>query len=433
MEKGRRKSVFLIIAFAGIFLLLSSRRMFAADARLAEKANAFAAYIESHDDNEYFGPSEIFPEGWEENYVFMNYKFADYDSDGEYELYIGGKGASANYLISILDEEEGSVCCRFHGWGTVEGRYSASGSESSLLIINEGNSSGENIFHFRLDGFDEGWEIHVLGESVQGIDGIDDFSTDSQHNPISSGEYFARSEEICNNCAQIEVISEGGLDNCNSAQLAALLRSMGSVPASGYILPESDTRNITDEDIAGFSRQKLNYAKNEIYARHGRKFKSRELMDYFSSQSWYSGTIEPEDFQDSKLSSLELTNALYLRDKEFSDGVGYTLDQDGYDISKVIETLTPSAQMISGTPETSGPPVTSETLAAATTPATPETSAAQTTPATPGTPAAQTAPATSETLAAATTPATPDTPAAQTTPATPETPGVQMIAGTPET
>ena len=35
---------------------------------------------------------------------------------------------------------------------------------------------------------------------------------------------------------------------------------------------------------------------NEIWARHGRKFKNNWLQSYFNSQSWYSGTIEPDDF-----------------------------------------------------------------------------------------------------------------------------------------
>lgn len=40
--------------------------------------------------------------------------------------------------------------------------------------------------------------------------------------------------------------------------------------ANEYLLPQSDSVYLTDVDIAGFSLQKLNYARNEIYARHGR-------------------------------------------------------------------------------------------------------------------------------------------------------------------
>ena len=40
-------------------------------------------------------------------------------------------------------------------------------------------------------------------------------------------------------------------------------------------------------------------ARNEIYARHGRKFNDSELQAYFNSKSWYKGTVNPEDFSTS--------------------------------------------------------------------------------------------------------------------------------------
>ena len=40
----------------------------------------------------------------------------------------------------------------------------------------------------------------------------------------------------------------------------------------------------------------LQMAINEIYARHGRKFKTDSIREYFEGKSWYTGTIEPEAF-----------------------------------------------------------------------------------------------------------------------------------------
>ena len=98
-----------------------------------------------------------------------------------------------------------------------------------------------------------------------------------------------------------------------------------------YILPESDSRYLTDSDIDGMSLREINYAKNEIYARHGRKFKSEELQTYFDSKSWYTGKYEPTEFDEnyssSMLNTYEKKNAGFLRDKEFSiDPNGYQLD-----------------------------------------------------------------------------------------------------------
>ena len=47
----------------------------------------------------------------------------------------------------------------------------------------------------------------------------------------------------------------------------------------------------------------LCYAKNELYARYGRKFSSSELSSYFSRQSWYQGTYEPTAENDSMIVS----------------------------------------------------------------------------------------------------------------------------------
>jgi YARHG domain len=55
-----------------------------------------------------------------------------------------------------------------------------------------------------------------------------------------------------------------------------------------YIFPTSDTERLTDEMIASISIIELRLARNEIYARHGLIFKSRDLNDYFSTKSWYS-------------------------------------------------------------------------------------------------------------------------------------------------
>ena len=76
-----------------------------------------------------------------------------------------------------------------------------------------------------------------------------------------------------------------------------------------FILPESNSRYLTEEDLAGLDLAYLRIARNEIYARHGRRFKDDRLQDYFDSKDWYDGTIDPEMFDDSVLSSIEISNA----------------------------------------------------------------------------------------------------------------------------
>ena len=79
------------------------------------------------------------------------------------------------------------------------------------------------------------------------------------------------------------------------------------------------------------SARELHYAKNEIYARHGRIFDSAELREYFESKSWYDGRYTADEFDEmsgSVLNATEKANAEFLSDaeNELSPG-GYTLDQ----------------------------------------------------------------------------------------------------------
>ena len=95
---------------------------------------------------------------------------------------------------------------------------------------------------------------------------------------------------------------------------------------SEYIIPDSYSRYLTESDISGLSLQQLNYAKNEIYARRGRKFDSVELQEYFGSKSWYRGTIEPSQFTNDMLNDYEIKNADLLSAREFAiDSGGYKL------------------------------------------------------------------------------------------------------------
>ena len=105
-----------------------------------------------------------------------------------------------------------------------------------------------------------------------------------------------------------------------------------------YIFPESQTRFLTWDEVMAKSLQTVCYAKNEIYARHGRQFVSRELQDYFNSKSWYKGYIAPDQFTDTVFSQVEMTNIslLVAAEKEKAvDGMGYLLDQPGYDITNI--------------------------------------------------------------------------------------------------
>lgn len=88
------------------------------------------------------------------------------------------------------------------------------------------------------------------------------------------------------------------------------------VPDRDYLLPDSNTRYMTAEDLKGLSHEQLCLARNEIFARHGRIFKTPEIAAYFNSKSWYKGTIAPENFNEKVLNQYEWANISFIRDYE---------------------------------------------------------------------------------------------------------------------
>jgi len=95
----------------------------------------------------------------------------------------------------------------------------------------------------------------------------------------------------------------------------------GAMNSSDYIFPDSDTRLLTNKEVQDLTQEELRIAINEIYARHGRKFDSQELQDYFNSKSWYRGTVDPEEFQEDMLSAIEKKNLELLEKYRSFQGV----------------------------------------------------------------------------------------------------------------
>ena len=82
--------------------------------------------------------------------------------------------------------------------------------------------------------------------------------------------------------------------------------------AGEYVIPGSDTRYVTEEDLEGLTSEELRYARNEIFARHGRRFQDKDLQSYFDSKSWYNGTTDPKDFDEHLLNQYESYNRDFI-------------------------------------------------------------------------------------------------------------------------
>lgn len=77
-----------------------------------------------------------------------------------------------------------------------------------------------------------------------------------------------------------------------------------------YIL-DSDTRVITEIDLSKLNDTELEYAYEEIFARHGKIYPEANYEKYFNAQDWYSPN---PSFDSSNLSNLETENANFIYD-----------------------------------------------------------------------------------------------------------------------
>lgn len=83
-----------------------------------------------------------------------------------------------------------------------------------------------------------------------------------------------------------------------------------------YILPDAQTHIYTQEELSSLTREELRIARNEIYARHGRRFKSDDLNTYFSGKSWYQPSVDADAFDDRVLSESEAGNLAAVKAAE---------------------------------------------------------------------------------------------------------------------
>ncbi len=133
----------------------------------------------------------------------------------------------------------------------------------------------------------------------------------------------SRVEEVTEEVATTEVTTEISTTAAPTTAAPTTAAIVTAAPAttdtsSGYIIPGSDSRYIGYSDISGLSSWEIKLAKNEIYARHGRKFNNSEIQAYFNKQSWYYGSVSPsnDSYIENQFNDYERENVKFLKQYE---------------------------------------------------------------------------------------------------------------------
>lgn len=170
-------------------------------------------------------------------------------------------------------------------------------------------------------------------ESVTETPETEEHVTDEKFEDLSDVDLFSLSQDELATTVREEPETEAESETESETETESEIEAD---TRSEYIFPDMDTRYLTQDEVSKLSLQAVCYAKNELYARHGRKFLSQELKDYFNDKTWYEGTVDPDSFSPGVFNTYENDNLLLLvsAEEKLLPG-GYVLDQQGYDIHKV--------------------------------------------------------------------------------------------------
>ena len=111
-----------------------------------------------------------------------------------------------------------------------------------------------------------------------------------------------------------------------------------------FILPESNIRYYTKEELEQLDGWQLRMAKNEIYAYHGKIFQDQEYKEYFEKQSWYHGiqdNIDENELNEYELKNFNLIEEIEQERRAFFSEEGSSDDMAnlgyGYQYADILE------------------------------------------------------------------------------------------------
>lgn len=278
--------------------------------------------LQDYFDAQYWYYGTISPNSFSPSYL-NQYETANVDllNKREKELLPGGYVLDSNWY------SYDPVYAYSEGWGYDDG-YIFADSNSRYISQNEVNTltlqeicyAKNEIFarHGRL------FQSQELTDYFNSKSWYSGYINPSNFSYTVFNSYEAANVELLKNAEQTR--QSGGYVLDQPGYNIYAVRNNDSYAGSEYIFYDSDSRYLTDAEVNSLSCQMACYAKNEIYARHGRMFNSQELRNYFNSKNWYFGTISPENFSSSVLNKYEVANIEALKNREFSlNSAGYQL------------------------------------------------------------------------------------------------------------
>lgn len=215
-----------------------------------------------------------------EGTVLKAVTFTDEINDIAYKQYFY---YDKNILIFVYLEGTDSHRLYFKNDKLVRWRYCADASDNQNAINYDFESTSQYY----------NWESSILDKSKQ-------LYTAWQNS-------LTNENTIQNNINNVNTPQNNNANNVNQSQNNNVTTPQNNAN-NQYILNGSDSRYISKSELQGLDANQCRLARNEIYARHGRKFNDQYLQNYFNSKIWYTPRIEPDNFSESVLNTYERAN-----------------------------------------------------------------------------------------------------------------------------
>jgi len=153
----------------------------------------------------------------------------------------------------------------------------------------------EETVSIKIEWKDSKWKITDMSQWYN------DFCYYHIKNASFEPEYFTKEQAE-------KIVENYGIDEAGN-----YISLVAGTDADGYVLKDSSTQLLSEQDIKGLSRFEMYIAVQEIYARHGKKFNDPVLYNHFSGQHWYKPYNKV--FSREELSEIENFNIKILAEK----------------------------------------------------------------------------------------------------------------------
>lgn len=128
---------------------------------------------------------------------------------------------------------------------------------------------------------------------------VDAVQVESDTTPKPLGKAVVPNEDYAGDAQGANADGDADSQDAAGSSGATGSEDAGSVQteaADDYVLADSSDKYYSKSDLEKLSNRELYFARNEIFARHGRGFNNDDLQSYFNQKDWYTKQYSPEDF-----------------------------------------------------------------------------------------------------------------------------------------